>query len=342
MSSPIQDATKFDREPEVENLDNLSLDEIRRRAMQEAGEIPTPEAPEKPEQKRDEKGRFAAQEEQAEEGEDQEAQEDQTEEEPAKVFRKEIDLGDGSGVQVFEAPTLEELVDKLAVAQANATRKIRQLSTELKNKKPEPVKQPELSADEEFVISQEMMARPSAAFKKLFKQTVGVDITEFRSTLDRMNAFEAAQAEAKQQEQIERTKANAAETFMAAHPEYVASPTNGARLTRAVNLLVNEAKADGKEIDYPTLLANAYNDLKESGLLELKSSETTVAKEPTGTESSRIGKTEEVVPQQRRRASSISSRGRVNAPVKKTEPDEAELYSMPLEKLRELANKQPR
>lgn len=332
----IKESTQ-EETPEIQNLDNLSLAEIKKLALQEAGELPAPEAEEKPEPKRDEKGRFAAEEE-AEETEDTEKEEQET-----KLFRKEIDLGDGSGVQVFEAPTLEELVDKLATAQVNATRKIRQLNAELKTKpKQESVKEKELSADEEFVISQEMMAKPSAAFKKLFKQMVGVDISEFRSTVDRMNAFEAAQTEAKAQEQVERSKATAAESFMAAHPDYVASPTNGARLTRAVNLLVNEAKAEGKEIDYPTLLANAYKDLTDSGLLELKSTETPVAKEPTGTESSRIEKSDEVVPQQRRRASSISSRGRVNAPVKKTEPDENELYSMPLDKLRELANKQPR
>src|SRR6185437_3470520 len=39
-------------------------------------------------------------------------------------FVREIDLDDGSGKQVFKGRTLDELADRLAEAQANATRKI--------------------------------------------------------------------------------------------------------------------------------------------------------------------------------------------------------------------------
>jgi len=44
------------------------------------------------------------------------------------IYRREIDLGDGSGKQVFEAESVEELLDKLTEAQEHATRKIRELS----------------------------------------------------------------------------------------------------------------------------------------------------------------------------------------------------------------------
>src|SRR5581483_2684932 len=42
------------------------------------------------------------------------------------IYERKIDLGDGSGVQIFRAASLEDLVDKLAKAQENATRKIRE------------------------------------------------------------------------------------------------------------------------------------------------------------------------------------------------------------------------
>src|SRR5690348_17341391 len=50
----------------------------------------------------------------------------------ATKFRREIDLGDGSGKQVFEADSAEELIDKLTTAQENATRKIREQQFELR------------------------------------------------------------------------------------------------------------------------------------------------------------------------------------------------------------------
>ncbi|KKL05971.1 hypothetical protein LCGC14_2600680, partial [marine sediment metagenome] len=61
-----------------------------------------------------------------------EAQEAAPTKEPAaagepKKFVKEIDLGDGSGVQKFEADTEAELIDKLVEAQTNATKEIRKL-----------------------------------------------------------------------------------------------------------------------------------------------------------------------------------------------------------------------
>lgn len=329
MSNVLDAIKNADQEETTLELDNLSLDEIAQLAIQEANGQ-TPALPQKEAQpKRDDKGRFVAAEEETEEVEQGE---EETEQEAPKVFRREIDLGDGSGKQVFEAGSLEDLVEKLANAQANATRKIRDLNKELKSKpKPEPPVK-ELSADEEFVLAQEMMATPSAAIKKLFKQMVGMDITEFRTAVDRVNAFESAQKD-------QEARNTAGNNFLTAHPEYVQTEGNTRRFARAVNLLISEAKAEGTEIDYPTLLENAYRDLSENGLFETKSQSVPVAKEPTETEVSRIGKPGEVVPQQRRKGSSISTRGRSSVPAKNTEPTLDDLYSMPLDKLRELANK---
>lgn len=53
----------------------------------------------------------------------------------ATVIRREIDLGDGSGKQVFEGATEAELNDKLATAQEHGTRKIREQAQELETMK---------------------------------------------------------------------------------------------------------------------------------------------------------------------------------------------------------------
>src|SRR5437868_2462551 len=90
-------------------------------------------------------------------GQSGEQESDEVPNEP-QVFSRTIDLGDGSGVQVFEAPTLEELVDKLAKAQENATRKIRELAAKVKIE-PAPETKSKLSPDEEFVLGQEMLSK---------------------------------------------------------------------------------------------------------------------------------------------------------------------------------------
>jgi|SRR5690348_7350091 len=51
--------------------------------------------------------------------------------EQKQTFRREIDLGDGSGKQVFEAESPEALIDKLADAQVHATKKIREQAQQL-------------------------------------------------------------------------------------------------------------------------------------------------------------------------------------------------------------------
>lgn len=318
------------------SLEDLSLAEIKQLAEEEAAGVVVA---------RDENGRFVSQKpEKAEQNEDT-TEETETEE---QVFRKEIDLGDGSGVQVFEAPTLEELVEKLATAQVNATKKIRELSSKIKEVQPkkekEAPKEREFSNDEEYVLSQEMASKPTSAFKKMFKEIVGVDITDFRSTVDRMKAFEAAQAEQQAQSSVETLKERATASFLADHPEFVPNQTNGTRLIRATNLLINEARAEGKdpkEIDYGTLLLNAYNDLNSSGLLELKSEDE--AQETTGTDKPRIEEPVKTVPAPKpvKRASSLTVRS-TTRPAPKTGLTQEEIDSMPLPKLRELVERQSR
>ncbi len=54
--------------------------------------------------------------------------------EPPKEFTAKVDLGDGSGPQVFKADSQQGLIDKLVDAQKNATLRIRQLKEKAKAK----------------------------------------------------------------------------------------------------------------------------------------------------------------------------------------------------------------
>src|SRR6266705_5063177 len=91
---------------------------------------------------------------------------------PPSKFVREIDLKDGSGVQKFEADSWEGLVDKLATAQENATKKIRELSAR-KPIEPEREVKPvyeikEPSAADMLALKEGFEADPAAAFKKAF------------------------------------------------------------------------------------------------------------------------------------------------------------------------------
>jgi hypothetical protein len=112
----------------VPDLQNMPLDELKRLTVQfEAGELPVVEpevAPVVP------------------------AVEPPVVEPEKKRFRREIDLEDGSGKQVFEGATLDELVENLAKAQKNATKKIREQAAELRAKETPAVPAKKLSLEE--------------------------------------------------------------------------------------------------------------------------------------------------------------------------------------------------
>lgn len=103
------------------DLENMPLEELRQLAMQAELDAPAP--------LRDESGRFVSQ------------QADPDPDPTPQTFKRVIDLGDGSGTQVFEADSADELADKLAEAQKHATIKIRELSKAIKPAEPvKPVK----------------------------------------------------------------------------------------------------------------------------------------------------------------------------------------------------------
>lgn len=307
------------------DLDNIPMDKLRELADQESsGQTPDPD-PAAGERKRDEMGRFVAENSHTNDEEETVDPADQPDEEPeVTVYRKEIDLGDGSGVQVFTATSVDELLDKLATAQAHATKKIRELNNRIKAIESAKPEEKELTPDEEFVLSQQLQSNPSKVLRKAVND-------------------EIERRERVQKDNDERNAATAQE-FITRNPEYLPTPANGTKLFR----FLQTYKLD------PTVenLERAYTELNESGLLEVRPAASeekgvTVDTE-TDTDTARIEQPVEspkvTEPTQRKKAASgLSSRGTTVArPTKATGPTEDELYSMPMEKLRELAQRQAR
>jgi hypothetical protein len=242
-------------------------------------------------------------------------------EDEVTLYKREIDLGDGSGIQVFTDESLEGLVDKLATAQVNATRKIREQATRLKALET-PVVQTAPNDDDEFILGQELVTRPTKTIEKLVEQQI------------------ARREEAMKQKDERETAI--AQDFIARNPDYLANQANGAKLFKYLQTYKLTPTVD--------TLEQAYTELNQSGLLEAKSAEVgdeqRVAENTnTATDNARIGHSEErarvAEPVQRKKvASGLSSRGSVaGSTVRTTGPSEDELYDMPLDKLRDLANK---
>jgi hypothetical protein len=230
------------------------------------------------EQPRDENGRFVSA--QAEPVAEVQADpvETETTAEPI-VVEKEIDLGDGSGIQIFRGvgPTQEAaftaLVDELAKAQANATKKIQELS------RPAPAPVVETASPEnEFLLAQRIMDTPRAAIRDVLKEEFGLAPAEIKAKLAAADKIVRDQQETK-----------LAEQFMSANPDYNPVPQNGKRLERQLAI-------EG----LPTTLENlqkVYNDLKADGLITAK---------PT-----------DAAPVIRTRSSGLSTRSGVPAPPPK-------------------------
>lgn len=185
-----------------------------------------PETGEPFEQPRDEKGRFVST------------------DPDAGLFEatveKEIDLGDGSGVQLFrgtgQGTTQEEatiaaheaLADELAKAQTNATRKIQELS----RRAPEPPKEPTLTPDEEMALSQQLLSNPSKVLREMQEKA-------------KRDAVEEIQ---RQQEAAQRAAAEAHEaavTFVKANPDFYPCPENQERIERYMKLYQLPQNLDG-------------------------------------------------------------------------------------------------
>ena len=308
---------------EVKEFDpeTAPLEELKARINADAG------VTEEKKQLRDESGKFVAAEEKVEQAEEK-VEQDEQEIEEQTIYQRRIDLGDGSGVQVFQANSMEELVDKLVKAQENATKKIREQETVIKKSTP-PAKK-ERNADEEFLLSQEFMSKPSKAFERLFQEQVGMPIGEFKSSLEAVKAFNATKA-----------ADAAAAQFVEATPDYFPTKQNGSKI-----------QAYLKTYRLPATLENitkAYTELNESGLLQAKPAEKSEAETESKEEDKEENKVQEVtttttVQKPKRMSSGLSTRGGAAPIVKKTPATqaefEAETANMSLEEIRAKANSQ--
>jgi hypothetical protein len=291
--------------PEEINLDNLSLEELRKLANEPEAVPEVVQEPVTPTQPRDEHGRFVK-------SPDPDAA--PSGEPDAHIFRRVIDVGGDAGAEVFESDTLEGLVDKIAEGKRNATLKIRTQEAELKKLRATgPVEERTFTPDEEFVYSQELLSNPTQAFKKLFKDVTGVDIAQFKTVQARTQAM--VEADARNQ---------TVNAFLASHPDYADTPRNGK--------LIQKWTANGPFT--AETLSEAYEDLKESGLLDLKDSAAPATPPEPVVPPAPVTPAPPV-----RRSSGISTRSSAPAPVK-TAPTEEDLYNMPMEQLRALANRQ--
>lgn len=299
-------------------LETMSLDDLKKNAVEEAAGPPEPEK--------------------------KEAVVPNPEEQEIFVASREIDLGDGAGVEVFEAEgetreaALEALADKIAEGKRNASAKIREQETRLReleaaNKKTIPPKVNELSPDDEFVIIQELQKSPSKAFRKLFKQFTGAEPEEFQTVKAAFDAF-------KNRQHTAEVSSAAVSAFLAAHPDYEDDGKDGEKNTRLMQMQFNEMG-----ITWPPKssdeLTKAYLSLKESGLLILKGEGAHSDTNGNVDGKQRIVEpTPAPTPQRTKKADSIGTQHRTPATPVNTEPSEDDAYNMPLDKLRSLANKQ--
>ena len=157
---------------------------------------------------------------------------------PPKTFVREIDLGDGSGKQRFEAPTQEGLIDKLAEAQANATRKIRELAQQTKPRVREPEKESsDWQALKPGVLKAEdilqLEKNPRELFRRMCQTELGLNPEEW---IQRENDRRKQQAEF-----------NAQNEFVRTHQDYNPSPENAQKIVRFLereNLPISKVNLD--------------------------------------------------------------------------------------------------
>jgi hypothetical protein len=129
-----------------------------------------------------------------------------------------VDLGDGSGPQVYKGKTLGEVLAQYRKAQANATRKIREQALQLKLRTTPDPAQPlpdytphNPTADELWQLSEDLKdpAKAPAAMRRSTEWQLGTTIDDVRNTLAEIRAQRAREA----------LFANA-RAFMDSHPEF--------------------------------------------------------------------------------------------------------------------------
>lgn len=229
------------------------------------------------------------------------------EEDEIPVYRKEI-LNDDGSTDVYEAESLEELVDKIAEGKRNANKKIKEFIAE---RKAAESKSKQASEDADFHIQELLKNKPKEAIAEVARQVLDEEVARNQRSQD------------------------AQSRFVNTHPDYVANPANGERMSKEVrNLGFTEFTTESLE--------KAYQSLKKSGLLILKQPEADGASNAKGKETQATPESEpETAKPRSSRSSTISTRTGVRpARAVQSKPTEDEAYKMPLDELRRLADEQ--
>ncbi len=141
-----------------------------------------------------------------------------------KRFRREVDIGDGSGKQVFEGATLDELVNNLAKAQENATRKIREQAAQLKaNEKPATAPKPP-TAEERLAALEARIAWQNTAAEFVGKHP---DYENTQANATKIERYMAAQGLPRTLEGLDQAFNELSESgLLSGKPAPTGEPTN--------------------------------------------------------------------------------------------------------------------
>ncbi|HEX2639178.1 MAG TPA: hypothetical protein VHL50_01340 [Pyrinomonadaceae bacterium] len=210
-----------------------------------------------------------------------------------KGWKTSIEDPDGGNPEVFYGSTQKELLQRLAVGKANATRQIRKLNRKIKiGETPvqttEPTQQTatpqvrQLSADEIFQIKTELAADPDKALQSWFQKRTGLSLEQLvKLAQEGQAAKESLDAEA------------VANEFMTQNPDYYGWQSNfiaivGYLSKNKLNRVMPETHEAANETvgllyhkGFWTVqhLTEAYEELNESGLIR-PAPKATVAETP--------------------------------------------------------------
>lgn len=147
------------------------------------------------------------------------------------VYRRVV-----GGVE-YTSDSLEGLMDVVAAAAET-------VQQEVAKSKPAPAAPSERTPDEEFVRSQELQTSPTKTVRQIVAEEIGVPVGDVKSRMAKLAEYEANAA---------------AEQFVAATPDYFATPRNGALIQKAM-----------QEANMPCTVDNirtVYTSLRDKGLL---------------------------------------------------------------------------
>jgi hypothetical protein len=176
--------------------------------------------------------------------------------EDAEGWHAEVNPGNGRTLQVFHARSDRDLLKQLAVAQANATKKINQQEKQIKlSRKAEPEPKVEnsgqLTADQLFEIKTIAQSDFVGAFNKMLEYAGGPGVT-FAQFVKWMRVG--------QENETKAENAKIAARFFKARPGYVVSKANEEKMLEHI------AQHYNKEFTVENLI-DAFDELTEAGLL---------------------------------------------------------------------------